>query len=294
MTAKLSFYRLMHISDIHIHAIPKNPLTCFNKRFKGVLRQLFLPLGFKTKRIQQYLPDIAQDLNVHGICISGDLTFTSWRQEFATAKQFVEQLHQRVHEVFCLPGNHDVYTVESMKYKTFYQYFPNQQLETNGVSFHALTPRWWLVLMDCSRENGWLEARGTVRSSQLSVIEAFLAALPAENHVIIANHYPLLNTSKSYRHLLHAEQLQELLNKFSQVKLYLHGHDHQASLYRCRDSHPQIILNSGSVSHKQNGRFNILDLYDDRFLIQTLAIANLESNDSSLILQQENTIEEFV
>lgn len=268
-------HRLLHISDIHFTVFPKNPLTLTNKRFKGLLRQVFGCVHFQAKAIAQGFPILAKQLQANSICITGDFSLTALDKEFALAKQFVHTLAHHA-PVYVLPGNHDVYTQQSLIQQTFYQYFPNTPLQNTGISFHKLFARWWLVLLDCSCLNGWFAANGMIKSSQISILENFILSLPQDN-IIIANHYPLLSTEKPTHDLINNRSLQHVLKKYSNVHLYLHGHDHQAAMYHNKDSAPHLILNSGSISLPSNACFHIIDLYPQGYHIYTATITNLST-----------------
>lgn len=270
-------HRLLHISDVHFTVFPKNPTTLINKRFKGLLRQVFGGVHFQAPSIAQGFPCLAQQLQANSVCITGDFSLTALDKEFALAKQFVHTLSQNG-SIYVLPGNHDVYTQHALTQQTFYQYFPNTQLQTTGISFHKLHHSWWLVLLDCSCLNGWFAANGRITSSQISLLENFILSLSPQDNIIIANHYPLLSTANPAHDLINNTSLQHTLKKYSNVHLYLHGHDHQATIYH-KDHAPYLILNSGSISLPSNACFHIIDLYPQGYHIHTATITNLTSGE---------------
>ncbi|AHK63501.1 3',5'-cyclic adenosine monophosphate phosphodiesterase CpdA [Chlamydia avium] len=269
-------HRLLHISDVHFAIFPTNPLTLMNKRFKGMLRQVFGRVNFQSKAIAEGFPTLAKQLQANSICITGDFSLTALNQEFALAKQFVHTLETQA-SVYVLPGNHDVYTQRSLIQQTFYQYFPNIQLQNEGIAFHKLLDNWWLVLLDCSCLNGWFSANGMIKSSQISILENFILNHSVQENIIIANHYPLLSTSEPSHDLINNTSLQNALKKYSNVHLYLHGHDHQSAMYHNKNYAPHLILNSGSISLPSNASFHIIDLYPQGYRIHTATITNLTS-----------------
>ncbi|EPP34795.1 calcineurin-like phosphoesterase family protein [Chlamydia ibidis] len=283
-------HRVIHISDVHFHVFPKNPLTCFNKRFKGLLRKICGGVPFQARSIGDRFPKLAQNLQADSICVTGDFSLTALPKEFVLAKRFVYNLSQHAN-TYVLPGNHDVYTPRSLKTKAFYHYFPNKQLATEGISFNKLAPHWWLVLLDCSHLNGWLSANGIIRSAQVSSLENFILSLPHHENVIIANHYPLLPTQNPSHDLINHDLLQKTLKKYSNVRLYLHGHDHQAAIYTCKDHAPNLILNSGSISLPSNARFHVIDLYTQECRVYTVALKNLLMTEEPLEISIEGIVE---
>ncbi|SPN74007.1 3',5'-cyclic adenosine monophosphate phosphodiesterase CpdA,cyclic 3',5'-adenosine monophosphate phosphodiesterase,Calcineurin-like phosphoesterase [Chlamydia serpentis] len=283
-------HRLIHISDVHFHVLPLNPLDCLNKRLKGLLRKVFGLVQFQATTISQRLPQVIKSLEANSVCITGDVSLTAMDAEFLLAKHFVDILAKHS-STYLLPGNHDVYTSKSLAKQTFYKYFPNQKLQHDKVSFHKLTDCWWLILLDCSCLNGWFSANGAVQLTQISAIETFLLSLSSEENVVIANHYPLLSSRHSYHDLINNTLLKNVLNKYNKVRLYLHGHEHQATIYSCADASPSCILNSGSISLPTNGRFHIIDLYPEKYQVHTIALNNLLDFDSPLEITKEATLE---
>ncbi|WP_348663214.1 metallophosphoesterase family protein [Chlamydia vaughanii] len=283
-------HRLIHISDVHFCVFPKNPLTCLNKRFKGALRQVFGGVTFQSLTIAKRFPSLARELQADSICITGDFSLTALDAEFVLAKKFVDDLSQ-TSSVYVLPGNHDVYTQRSLTQQTFYRYFSNVQLQNEQISFNKLMDHWWLVLLDCSCLNGWFSANGMIKSSQISVLENFILSLPPQENIVIANHYPLLPSSEPAHDLINNVLLQHTLKKYPNVRLYLHGHNHQAAVYNCKDHAPNLILNSGSVSLPSNARFHIIDLYPRGYHVYTAAITNLLSTKDPLEISIEANLE---
>lgn len=285
-------HRIIHISDVHFCVFPKNPLTCFNKRFKGALRQVFGGVTFQSSTIAKRFPDLAVQLQADSICITGDFSLTALDAEFLLAQDFVNTLAQNA-SVYVLPGNHDVYTQQALNQQTFYHYFPNVQLQNEQISFNKLIDHWWLVLLDCSCLNGWFSANGMIKSSQISVLENFILSLPPKENIIIANHYPLLPTKDPSHDLINHLLLQHVLKKYPNVRLYLHGHNHQAAVYNFKDHAPNMILNSGSVSLPSNARFHIIDLYPQGYHVYTAAITNLLNTQEPLEISIEANLESW-
>lgn len=283
-------HRLLHFSDIHFCVFPTNPLTLTNKRFKGLLRQIFGHVHFQAPTIAERFPILAQQLQADSLCITGDFTLTALNKEFSLARAFVDCL-QKICPVHVLPGNHDVYTRSSFMHKTFYQYFHNDPLKNEQISFTKLTDHWWLVLLDCSCLNGWFTANGRVYTQQISILENFLLGLPTTDRVLIANHYPLLPNKDAYRDLIYGTLLRTTLKKYANVHLYIHGHNHQATAYHCKNTTPHLILNSGSIALPSNARFHIIDLYPGGYHVRTAAITNLLSKNEPLSISIEANIQ---
>ncbi|WP_213318064.1 metallophosphoesterase family protein [Chlamydiifrater volucris] len=285
-------FRLLHFSDLHCYCFPFNVFTCFNKRAKGMLRQLFCPLGFETRKIINHFSELISGLSVDALCVTGDFTLTATKKEFLLAKNFINHLKETLSvPIYLLPGNHDVYTKKAFSEGVFYKIFPNPQLQQGRVTFNKISEQWWLVLLDCSYPNGWMTSHGKVDPMQISVLENFFLNIPADEKVIIANHYPLLATSRPYHDLINGKLLQNMLKKYSNAKIYIHGHDHAAAVYSCKDHYPSLILNSGSISDRKNARFNVIDVRSQGCSSFTMAIRGLRKKNSPLELELESSYE---
>lgn len=267
-------YRLIHFSDIHFCVFPKL-VQCFNKRFKGMLRQCIGGAPFHANCLAIRFPEFISTFHPDGFCISGDLSLTALDQEFSLAKAFIQKLSTQA-PIYLLPGNHDVYTKRSWERKVYYQYFPDSILQSERVHLHRLNNHWALVLLDCSYKNGWFSANGLVTPSQIDTLEKQLQHVSMTTQIIIANHFPLCSTNKPYHDLLNCECLQKCIERHPEVRLYLHGHDHHANSQAF--GHVQII-NSGSVSLTANAQFHIIDLQEGQCCIHRYHITNLTSTE---------------
>ncbi|MEG1542566.1 MAG: metallophosphoesterase [Victivallaceae bacterium] len=292
MSSKLSnSFRLAHLSDIHFNYLTFNIFSCFNKRFKGLLRRIFCNLQFENDFLCENLPSYLKQENVDLVCITGDLTLTALPKEFLKARSFVDEIENLDITVDVIPGNHDVYTNWDFNKKTFYRYFPNDSLQNQKVSFKNLNDFWCLISLDCSYKNTWCSANGIISPEQITTIENFLFSIPERTNVVISNHYPLLPAKKSYRDLINGKLLRDMLKKFSNIKLYLHGHDHQACLYEFKDGNPNLIVNGGSTSLKSNSQFNLIDLLPNGCRITNIPIATIEQDQRFVLKEPSYEIE---
>lgn len=138
------------------------------------------------------------------------------------------------------------------------------------------------MLLDCSCTNGWCSANGEVTPEQIAKLQTFLDTLSPDSKIIIANHYPLLPTTRPSHDLLNNELLYDLLKIYPNVHLYLHGHDHHAAIHNKDYQTSACVANSGSISLPSNARFHIIDLLPTSYQIQTLALTNLCDTDMPL------------
>ncbi len=252
--------RIAHISDLHFSKISFNPLQFFTKRWLGNFNSLF---SRKKTFIADHLlslPSLFSELNVDQLIISGDLTTTSRKKEFAQAKKFTDQC-VKVVPTFVIPGNHDHYTKKAYRDKIFYDYFPNTSLKNSGVSATSLGHKWWLVELDTTVPTPWLSSHGHFSIEMEKHLESVLKSIPQEDSVLLVNHFPFFN-NEIRKILNRADNLKKLLQQFPQVKLFLHGHTHRQTLADLRGNQLPIILDSGSTTHKHRGSWNLIDISD--------------------------------
>ena len=228
---KITEDRLVHIADLHFWRIVLNPLRMMNKRFFG-------NLGVAFNRRHDFIMDRAEPFadavaatGVSTVVLTGDFASTSLDEEFALATRFVNGLRQRGLDVHLVPGNHDVYTVESCRARRFEKYF-HEFIPENGYPARVTLPGGTpliLVPTVCQRP---FSARGRVT---IETVEAVSELLEGCGPVaIVAAHYPVLHSTDGYdsnrfRRLENAELLREALGKTGKRILYAAGHVHRSS-----------------------------------------------------------------
>jgi 3',5'-cyclic AMP phosphodiesterase CpdA len=77
-------------------------------------------------------------------------------------------------------------------------------------------------------------------------------------HVVLANHFPL-EGKKCRTSLQRNQALFELLRTHPQIKLYLHGHDHQHRIVDLREKKLPIAVDAGSATLKTQGSWVLMD-----------------------------------
>jgi len=232
-----------HISDPHL----TNPegargRQLLNKRLLGYL-------SWRQKRRYQHrrevLAAMQQDLKgcpMAQLLVTGDLTHIGLPQEFAQARDWLEQLGEP-RQIAVVPGNHDAY-VKTQWQDTFALWdeyltsdepvtprFPSLRIRGNiafiGLSSACPTPPFM--------------ASGTVGRKQLERLPRMLAATHEAGlfRVIYLHHSPLTSTEKWRKRLTDARALQALLEAHG-AELVLHGHGHRAHFREMEARHGRI------------------------------------------------------
>ena len=254
--------RVAHITDLHVERTPRAG-ELLNKRAVGAVN-LYL-LGRKAHFTEATVAGLVEALLREApdlVVCTGDLTATATEDEFAAARDLLAPVLERF-PFLVLPGNHDVYTGESVG--RFARHFGAW---SNGGTFpfvHA-AGGWDFVLADVARPD-WL-SRGKAGKAQLEALEALLAA--GADPAVLLLHYPLRDRhgapyGPATRALEGAAALEALLARHPRVRAVLHGHEHHGFRVALpgTDAH---ILNPGASGYaflpekRRTAHFNVYAL----------------------------------
>lgn len=273
--------RIAHLSDPHFSHITLNPSQFLSKRWMGNLNLiLFRRKSYQTKHLG-YLPQLTENLDIDQVIITGDFTSTSLDSEFQTAQDFVHSFSQ---PTLTLPGNHDVYTKKSEREKRYYKYFPSKDLEEYRIEKVHLKGNWWWVGLDCARANSLLKSNGCYFPQMHDPLFKMLSEIPRDQNVIIGNHFPLFPSGRESHDTERGEWLAALLKQFPNVKLYLHGHDHEPYIIDRRSEGYPLTLNAGSCAHQPDGTFYVIELSDTSAVVERLLFTQTPTGDFSWVI----------
>ena len=222
---------LLHVADLHFWHVTWNPFRMLNKRVLGNAN-VFL------RRRHQYAMERADHFvnALHAVgprqlLFTGDFSSTSLDEEFKRARAFVDAVAGRGFAIQILPGNHDLYTFESLRQRRFEHYFAPYMPGDGYPAQHTLPGGTPLILVQTACPN-LVSSRGRVTPHQLEWVEGLIDEVP--DPVIVAGHYPLLTSTTAYemsyeRRLRGAEPLRQLLGRSGKRILYVAGHVHRFS-----------------------------------------------------------------
>lgn len=273
--------RIAHLSDPHFSKTSFHVSQFFSKRWIGNFNLLFCRKhAYQTEHLW-HLPEILKSLNVESVFITGDFSSTSLDAEFAKGKAFVEAFKEKGIPFFLVPGNHDCYIKAIEKHKQFYSFFISNDLKEKRVERIFLGKGWWAINLDCAVATPPFCSYGVFsENTEKHLIEA-LSSIPATDRVLITNHFPLFTTDRPLHDLKRAGALQKVLQRFKQVKLYLHGHDHGHYVIDRHEEGFPLVLNCGSCAHKPDGTFFLIDLFDTECLVERLLFRREPNNSFS-------------
>ena len=193
-------FRLLHITDTHLHA-----------DMEGRLR------GVETYRTLSEVLDraAANPRQPDAVLVTGDIA----QDESRAAYQHFAHLVSRIDApVWCLPGNHDA------------PGFMAELLQPPGVHYGGTLhrPPWCVILLNSyvAGEHG-----GRLAPAELEWLDDALAAHRGEHVLLAVHHHPLALGSRWLDELaLHnAADLLQIVDRAPQVRAVLAGHVHQAS-----------------------------------------------------------------
>jgi len=229
---------ILHISDLHFWEVVWNPLRLMNKRMLGNLNVYWRRRHeFVMHRAEEFA-DNAAGTGIRTVVMTGDFTSTATEAEFDMGRAFVEGLVHRGLKVILMPGNHDVYTFQSVRQRRF-QHFFGEFLPDNGFPHRFTLPGGTSLIVVPTVTANFLSSKGRIRRREVRETAALIEEC-GEGPILVAGHYPVLHhtynytTSKS-RQLRNAELLRHALGESGRDILYLAGHVHRFSYVRDAD-----------------------------------------------------------
>lgn len=239
----------LHLTDFHFWEIVTNPFRLLNKRVVGVCNVLLKRRKeFVMERAESFADYVAA-CGVKQLLLTGDFASTSTEKEFALAAAFTLGLDRRGMKAWAIPGNHDVYTFESVRKGRFENHMepwlPPEALPA-VTRLGGGTP----VLFVPTVCPNYFSSKGNISDEEIGAATALLESL--ESPVIVAGHYPLLSRTYAYatpgnRALRNAAALREALGRSGRDILYVSGHVHRFS-YVADGDYPNL-------SHLTTGAF---------------------------------------
>lgn len=247
--------RLLHITDLHFWEVVFNPLHLMNKRALGNINvALRRRREYLTSRGDAYAAALAEK-GAPVLFAGGDFTSTATEREFADAARFIHKLRGHGMQVVAVPGNHDVYTFESVRRRRFERHFgaycPDEALPCR-ITLPGGTP---MVLAPTARARV-LSSKGHITEAEAAEAARLVAEAPP-GPVLVGAHYPVLHKTHAYssspsRRLTHAGYFRAALGETKRRILYLSGHVHRFSLTRDPD-HENLchLTTSAFFMHKR-------------------------------------------
>lgn len=241
--------KIVQLSDIHIWRYSINPLRLWGKRVVGMAE---LVTGrakkFRLERLGAVVDRVAT-VGADHLLITGDLTTTALRPEFAHARLALEPLLGDPERVSVLPGNHDRYTAHSVRTRAFERVFGEFSPTDNFPWLRWLDPRTAILAFDATRSH--LSATGRLPEAQFRKARALLDDLEHRpKRLILGCHYPVAapepyRSELKKKRMVNAAEVSRWLRGIG-PHVYCCGHVHAAWAFRPDEIPNQLCLNSGA------------------------------------------------
>ena len=239
--------RIVHLSDIHIWRYVANPLHLFNKRIVGIASLLAgRAARFRLERMDDVVERILS-LHPDHVLITGDLTTTALPAEFQEARRALQPLLEDPHRATVIPGNHDRYTLGSVRSRSFEAVFGSFSSSTTYPWLRSLDDRTSILGLDATRSH--LSAKGRLPATQLDAMKQLLANW-AGDRLIVASHYPVAAPALYARELfakrmVNASQVIDVLKNVG-PHIFCCGHVHAAWAFLPEEVPGELCLNAGA------------------------------------------------
>jgi len=200
LSAAQPAFRLLHITDPHLHAHPES-------RMRGVVTYDTFRAVVERAMADRLPPDV--------IVATGDLVQDETRAGYERFRDVLAPLNT---PVLCIPGNHDAPNIMAGVLNSA-PFQVNGSLQANG----------WSLIMLSSFVRG--DDGGRLSETELDRLQATLQAHPKLHALIGLHHHPVPMGSRWLDGvaLRHAGDFLDIVDAMPQVRGILWGHVHQAS-----------------------------------------------------------------
>ena len=173
-------FTLAHLSDPHLAPLPKPRWRdLIGKRVTGYINwQRNRRFVHDAEVLGKIVADLKAQAPDH-IAVTGDLSNIALEEEFARGRKWLQDLGS-LHDVSLVPGNHDAYVRQAVRYAP--QWAPYMSGDDGGAGFPYLRRRGPLALVGLSTAvtSAWGMATGRLGSAQLTRLGDMLGALAPE------------------------------------------------------------------------------------------------------------------
>src|ERR1043165_888296 len=218
-------FTLAHLSDPHLPLPVARFGDLIGKRLTGYInwqrRRRFIhdPAG-----LAKLVADLKAQAPDH-VAVTGDIANIALEEEFVRGRKWLQELGS-LHDVSYVPGNHDAYVRQAVRYSP--QWAPYMSGDSGEPGFPYVRHRGPIALIGLSTAVATpvFMATGRLGGLQLAKLGELLEQLGQEKifRVVLIHHPPV---SKAKRHKLLTDAAQFIRVIAAQgAELVLHGHDH--------------------------------------------------------------------
>lgn len=232
---KVSMFRLIHISDVHLSPFPRPSLwQLFNKRITGWVNWNMTRKGeMGDIALEILVKDIKKQQGDHTM-ITGDLVNLALPAEFLQAREWVAHLGKS-NDVSMIFGNHDAYVPGAFAQacRVFSPWIRGDKPLANGAPFPYMRQRNSTAIIGTSSAVATLPFRATGKfdKRQAEDLAQFLkdAGKSGLFRVVAIHHPPLYKATHHHKKLYGIGRFQRVIAEHG-AELILHGHTHLPTL----------------------------------------------------------------
>lgn len=220
-------FTLAHLSDPHLAPLPAARWSeLVGKRITGYI-------NWQRKRRFVHDPDtlaaIVADIKRHvpdHIAVTGDIANIAMAAEFPRGRDWLERLGS-AQQVTFVPGNHDIYVREAIKFAgRQWGAYMSDDGTAGGFPFVRRRGNVALVGLSTGVPTAPFLATGWLGANQLAEFAAVLDKLKHEDAFrVVLIHHPPITAAPKHRRLLDAPVFKRVIAAHG-ADLLLHGHDH--------------------------------------------------------------------
>lgn len=231
-----SFFRLAHLSDIHLGPLPKvAKRELLSKRVTGYInwkRHRGKTMGMAGQAdVLKILLDDLKSQTIDHTAITGDLVNIDTDAEIAQVKEWLDR-HFNPAETSLIPGNHDAYVPGALaKACVAWSPFFHFEGSIGPKHFPTLLRRDFVSLIGVSSARATMpfSAQGFFRKKQANALEALLDQEKDQCRVVMIHHPPIHKAAARYKRLKGIDLFQSIMRNMG-AELVLHGHTHLPTL----------------------------------------------------------------
>lgn len=265
-------FRLAQVSDLHFRGFRGAAARQFlSKRALGVLNMIVSRRrAHRTDLLEKLCVDLRAQTPDH-LALTGDLSNIAIVGEWDAALVWIKASGMPPNSVTVIPGNHDAYTSDVVKARTFERLFALYQTcdreRTWDYPFVRLRGDVAVVGVNSAVPTGDFGAWGRIGDEQLARLEAALGSpeLRGVTRVVLV-HHPVVRHKHAENHNLRDRDAFAAVLERVGAELVLHGHDHEdqraALVGPGGKAIPVIGAGSGSYAGEplRRARYNIFEI----------------------------------
>lgn len=267
--------RIAHITDIHVTVPPKFS-QIFGKRMLGTLNlYVFGRNGHFSQETYDALDRALAAQKPDVLVVTGDITSQATPQEFDAALDLWTPIFNRQPTVL-MPGNHDVYTRDSVRNDWMQERFAQWMGEGPWPRLHQINDELSIIAVQVCRPD--ILSSGKISADDLTRLNVMLKEERAQGRrTMIAAHYPIRGRHGELygprsRAIVNAQELEAVLTQNSDViNSFVHGHEHHGYRTTIPGSDGQDIpsFDPGSSGYawlpdkNRTAHFNIYEVSSD-------------------------------